>query len=57
VAACACQYDEMNETELGAVVVVLEGYSEATLHVDWGGGDEMDYPVTTLDDGFTVFFK
>jgi len=51
------QYDEMNETELGAVVVVLEGYSEATLHVDWGGGDEMDYPVTTLDDGFTVFFK
>lgn len=51
------QYDEMAEAELGAVVVVLEGFEDAALLADWGGGEQMTYPVTPLDEELSVFFK
>jgi len=52
------QYDEMAEAELGAVVVVLEGFSKPELTADWGAGDDMmTYPVTELDEDLSAFFK
>jgi len=52
------QYDAMGDQDLGAVVVVIEGYAESTLTADWGEGEEpITYPVTELDDEFTAFFK
>ena len=51
-------YDEMGSDELGAVVVVLEGFSESMLTAEWGGGEgAMSYPVTPLDEELSVFFK
>jgi len=55
------QYDEMEEPELGAVVVVLEGYDQCTdqleITADWGGGNSMTYPVAPLDEELSAFFK
>ena len=51
------QYDEMSEPELGAVVVVLEGFDEDTIVASWEPGDEMSYPVSTLDEQLSAFFK
>ena len=51
------QYDEMEEPDLGAVVVVLEGFREAALTADWGPEEQMTYPVTPLDEELSVFFK
>ena len=51
------QYDEMEDPELGAVVVVLEGYTEAALTAEWAPDDSMTYPVAPLDEELTVFFK
>jgi hypothetical protein len=53
------QYDEMAEPELGAVVVVLEGFGESELTADWGGGEDntMTYPVAPLDEELSAFFK
>ena len=51
------QYDEMSEPELGAVVVVLEGYNESELTATWEPGDAMSYSVTKLDEDLSAFFK
>lgn len=51
------QYDEMGSDELGAVVVVLEGFGEAALNAEWPDGMTMSYPVTPLDEELSVFFK
>ena len=52
------QYDEDGEPELGAVVVVLEGFSSNVITADWDGGDDVtDYPVTPLDEELSAFFK
>jgi len=51
------EYDEMAEPELGAVVVVLEGFSGPNLTADWGGDDTMTYPVSALDEELSAFFK
>jgi len=51
------QYDEMGERDLGAVVVVMEGFDEDELLANWGGGDIIRYPVSELDEDFSVFFK
>jgi len=50
------QYDEMGEANLGAVVVVIEGYADDTLTADWGE-TPIVYPVTPLDEDFSSFFK
>ena len=53
------QYDELSEPELGAVVVVLEGFDAPTLVADWGGVEEglTGYPVSVLDEALSVFFQ
>lgn len=52
------QYDDMGEADLGAVVVVMEGFDDDVLSVDWGGTHEpITYPVTELDEDFSAFFK
>ena len=52
------QYDEMNDADLGAVVVVMEGFSGSSLSADWGTADgPVVYPVAELDEEFSAFFK
>ena len=51
------QYDEMADPELGAVVVVLEGFSEAMLTARWSADDTVEYPVAVLDEELSAFFK
>ena len=51
------QYDEMQSNELGAVVVVLEGYGDRVLAADWGVDEGLLYPVTALDEELSAFFK
>lgn len=51
------QLDERGCEDLGAVVVVLEGFADPSLTADWSGGDTMTYPVTPLDDELSAFFK
>ena len=45
------QYDEMGETDLGAVVIVMEGFEQDELLAEWSTDDRIRYPVTELDDG------
>eukprot|EP00966_Prymnesium_polylepis_P023934 551020-Prymnesium_polylepis.3 len=55
------QYDEMEDPELGAVVVVLEGFKGDVLSCQWSPGQDADasaqYPVTQLDSELSQFFK
>ena len=52
------QYDEMSEPDLGAVVMVLEGYGREDITADWGDGEQpMSYPVAPLDEELSAFFK
>lgn len=53
------QYDEMGEGDLGAVVVVIEGFKGDSITADWAGdgASPVPYPVATLDEAFSVFFK
>jgi len=51
------QYDEMGEPDLGAVVVVMEGYEGGDLIAEWSETDRIRYPVAELDEDFSVFFK
>jgi hypothetical protein len=51
------QYDQMGENDLGAVVVVMEGLEAETLIANWTPDDIIRYPVTELDEEFSVFFK
>ncbi|KAL1520583.1 hypothetical protein AB1Y20_022159 [Prymnesium parvum] len=51
------QYDEMEDPELGAVVVVLEGFEGDMLTCEWSPGDVAPYPVTHLDQELTQFLK
>ena len=39
------------------MVVVLEGYDEPSITASWELGDEMSYPVSTLDEQLSAFFK
>ena len=46
----------MGSADLGAVVLVLEGFSESTITAEWAG-ETMSYPVTPLDEELSAFFK
>ena len=47
----------MGDDSLGAVVVVLEGYSKPSVTADWADGAEpMIYPVTALDESLAPYF-
>ena len=43
--------NEMGGAELGAVVIVMEGYEQDELLAEWSADDRVRYPVTELDDG------
>lgn len=48
----------MEDDELGAVVIVLEGHEGGALEPDWGDLEEaVSYPVTALDEELSAFFK
>ncbi len=51
-------YDEMGDPDLGAVVVVLEGFERTALAPDWDDVEaSTEFPVTPLDEELSVFFK
>lgn len=53
-----CQYNEMADDELGAVVIVVEGFEGISLTPDWDDLEEaISYPLTPLDEELTAFFK
>ena len=47
----------MEDPELGAVVIVLEGFKGTQLGGEWKPGDAIEYPVTLLDAILAAFFK